>query len=166
MSPVTLVLGLGNVLLSDEAIGPLVVRQLAQQGGSEGVRYLDGGTLSFTLAEPIGAADELIVVDASIMGAEPGTVRIFEGEAMDRRLRVHAKSVHEVSLADLLDMARLTDTLPRRRALVGIEPSLVAWGDGLSPPMARALPEAMRQVQVLIAAWRAASPGGIPGDAR
>jgi hydrogenase maturation protease len=126
------------------------------QAGDEGdgqVRYLDGGTLSFTLGGPIAECSRLIVVDAAIMGDPPGTVRVFEGEAMDRQLRRHAKSVHEVSLADLLDMARLTDSLPARRALVGIEPGLVDWGSELTPAVAAAIPEAIARIRDLLAAW-------------
>jgi len=152
----TLILGLGNtLLLSDEAVGPRVVEQLRQEAPArEGIRYLDGGTLSFTLAEPIAAATRLIAVDAARLGEPPGTVRVFEGETMDHQLRAHAKSVHEVSLADLLDMARLTDSLPSRRALVGIEPAKIDWGECLSPPVAAAVGEATARIRALIERWQ------------
>jgi hydrogenase maturation protease len=93
------------------------------------------------------------VVDAAVLGEPPGSVRVFEGEAMDRQLSRHAKSVHEVSLADLMDMARLTDRLPTRRALIGIEPGLVDWGDGLTAEVAAAVPLAMAEVRRLLSQW-------------
>lgn len=159
MTRKTLLLGLGNVLLTDEAAGPTVVGRLAKaHDGTESIEFLDGGTLSFTLAAPIGECDQLVVVDAAIMGDPPGTVRVFEGEAMDRQLARHATSVHEVSLSDLMDMARLTDSLPERRALVGIEPGLVDWGDSLTPAVEAAVPEAMEQVRALLARWTAEGP--------
>ena len=65
-----------------------------------------------------------------------------------------AKSVHEVSLADLFDIARLTDTLPAQRALIGIEPEQVDWGDQLSPAVAAAVPEAVSRIQTLLQRWR------------
>jgi hydrogenase maturation protease len=151
----TLILGLGNVLLTDEAVGAAVLRALEPAAASDpDLRLYDGGTLSFTLAGPIGDAARLIVVDAAAMGDPPGTVRVFEGEAMDRQLSMHAKSVHEVSLADLFDIARLTDSLPAQRALVGIEPAQVDWGDQLTPAVAAAVPEAVSQVQGLLHRWR------------
>lgn len=152
--PSTLILGVGNILLTDEAVGPVVVHRLAAE--SEGVadlRFLDGGTLSFTLATPIEECRRLIVVDAAALGEPPGSVRVFEGDAMDHRLRRHAKSVHEVSLADLLDMVRLTERLPPRRALVGIEPEVVAWGDRLTPAVEAAVPRAMAAVRRLLSDW-------------
>ncbi len=154
MNQQTLILGLGNVLLTDEAVGAVVVRRLAEMDpeGSRAV-YLDGGTLSFTLASPIAEARNLIVVDAAAMGEQPGTVRILEDEAMDRQLSAHAKSVHEVSLSDLMDVARLTDTLPERRALIGIEPETVDWGDRLTPKVEQAVPAACTAVLTLIDRW-------------
>ena len=87
------------------------------------------------------------------MGERPGTVRVFEGEAMDRQLSGIGKSVHEVSLMDLMDMARITDSLPGHRALVGVEPAVVDWGDELSPAVAAAVPEAMARIRDLLRAW-------------
>lgn len=155
-TPTTLILGLGNVLLTDEAVGPVVVGRLAVESeGDSGLRFLDGGTLSFTLAVPIEECERLIVVDAAVLGEPPGSVRVFQGEAMDRQLSRHAKSVHEVSLADLMDMARLTDRLPQRRALIGIEPALVDWGDGLTAQVAAAVPLAMAEVRRILSEWDA-----------
>jgi hydrogenase maturation protease len=149
----TLILGLGNTLLTDEAVGVVVVRRLADAADPPDAICLDGGTLSFTLAGHIAEASRLIVVDAAVMGSSPGTVRVFEGEAMDRQLGGKGKSVHEVSLMDLLDMARLTDSLPPLRALVGIEPEAVDWGSELTPVVAAAVPRAMGEVRALVARW-------------
>jgi hydrogenase maturation protease len=156
MTQTTLILGIGNVLLTDEAVGAVVVRRLeAESDPATPLRFLDGGTLSFTLADPIADCARLIVIDAAVMGDAPGSVRVFEGEAMDRQLSQHARSVHEVSLIDLLDIARLTDSLPERRALIGIEPALVDWGDTLTPAVEAAVPIAMAQVRVLLSRWDA-----------
>ncbi|MGD8206864.1 MAG: HyaD/HybD family hydrogenase maturation endopeptidase [Thiohalocapsa sp.] len=151
----TLILGLGNILLRDEAVGVRVLEALAADAATDpDLVLLDGGTLSFTLAGPIADARRLIVVDAAVMGEPPGSIRVFEGEAMDRQLRRHAKSVHEVSLADLLDIARLTDTLPPVRALIGIEPERVDWGSRLTPSVAAAVPDARERIRRLLRRWR------------
>ncbi|MTW20517.1 HyaD/HybD family hydrogenase maturation endopeptidase [Allochromatium palmeri] len=154
MTQSTLILGLGNTLMSDDGVGPLVVRYLkAEADPAAPLQFLDGGTLSFSLAGPIEDCRCLIVVDAAAMGDPPGTVRVFEGETMDRQLRQHAKSVHEVSLADLLDMVRLTDRLPERRALVGIEPEVLGWGDSLTPAVEAAVPMAMARIKEMLRRW-------------
>ncbi len=160
MQQSTLILGLGNVLMTDEGVGAEVVRRLACEIGDQpGLQLLDGGTLSFTLAAAIADNDRLIVVDAASMGEPAGSVRVFEGDSMDRHLRGHAKSVHEVSLSDLFDIARLTDTLPERRALVGIEPRTVDWGDALTPPVADAIPAVIARIRALLVSWDALGKG-------
>jgi hydrogenase maturation protease len=157
----TLVLGIGNTLLSDEGIGVHVVERLRERcDGLPGVTLLDGGTLSFTLAEPIAAADQLIVVDAARLGAAPGSLRCLRDGEMDRYLLGGAKSVHEVSLGDLMDIARLSDTLPRRRALVAIEPQKLDWGDAPTPEVAAAIEPAVDLVLELIQEWTAVKYAG------
>ena len=68
-------------------------------------------------------------------------------------IRDSASSIHEVSLADVLDIVRLTDSLPARRALIGIEPELIAWGDGLTPAVEAALPQVLERVRALLERW-------------
>ncbi|HEY9150780.1 MAG TPA: hydrogenase maturation protease, partial [Gammaproteobacteria bacterium] len=117
--PSVLVLGIGNSLLSDEGVGVHAIHSLEKESPLPGVQYLDGGTLSFTLAGTIEDSEQLIVVDAAELGAPAGTVRCFEGTAMDGFLGSNRKrSVHEVSLLDLLAVVLLAGRLPERRALV------------------------------------------------
>jgi len=150
-----LVLGIGNNLLSDEGIGIHVLRYLQQHHGDlPDVQYLDGGTLSFTLAEAIAACDGLIVVDAARLDAVPGSVRLFCDQAMDDYLKGKRGSVHEVGLTDLLDMARLTDDLPVKRCLVGVQPQSLDWGESPTPIVEQAIPEAASYVLGCIRDWR------------
>jgi hydrogenase maturation protease len=150
----TLILGIGNTLLSDEGVGIHMLGYLGQNFPElTGVRYLDGGTLSFTLAPWIETADNLIVVDAAELDDEPGTVKVFTGTAMDRFAGKTKRSVHEVSLGDLLSIAHLTDALPGNRALVAIQPGNIDWGAVLSDSVERALPAAAHQVVSLTRKW-------------
>ena len=154
--PNTLFLGIGNTLLTDEGVGIRVVEYLAEHHADEpGVTYLDGGTLSFTLAGPIADHDTLIVFDAARLKATPGTIACLEDEAMDKYLTGNRESVHEVGLTDLLDIARLSETFPRRRALIGVEPEGIDWGEELSPSVAPAVPRAARMALELHRRWHA-----------
>ncbi len=149
-------LGIGNTLLSDEGIGIHVLNYLREHHPDlPGVTYLDGGTLSFTLAGEVEEADNLIVLDAASLKAEPGTVRTFAGAEMDRYLGTAKRSVHEVGLLDLLDIARLTNALPANRALVGIQPRDLGWGERPSDSVAAAVPRAAAEVLELLQAWEA-----------
>jgi hydrogenase maturation protease len=151
----TLVLGIGNTLLTDEGVGVHVINALeARFAEVDDVVLLDGGTLSFTLAGAIEDADQLIVVDASELKAAPGTVRTFINADMDAFLNGPRRSVHEVGLMDLMTIARLADRLPERRALVGIQPDVVSWGEAPTDAVAAAIPSACGEVAQLIEAWR------------
>ncbi len=153
----TLVLGIGNTLLRDEGAGIHAIRMLeAQAAGRDDIELMDGGTLSFTLAGAIEEAQQLIVIDAAQLGDAPGSTRVFEGEQMDAYVgSARKRSVHEVSLVDLLMIARLADHLPERRALIGIQPHEIDWGEHPSQAVAAALPQACTQALRLIEAWRA-----------
>ncbi|MGO9443460.1 MAG: HyaD/HybD family hydrogenase maturation endopeptidase [Thiobacillaceae bacterium] len=152
----TLVLGIGNTLLSDEGIGVHVTQQLQNiLPNCDDIEILDGGTLSFTLAGPIVNADALIVVDAAQLKSIPGTLKIFEGKAMDAFLLGNRKSsVHEVGLTDLMSIAMLTGHWPGKRALVAIQPEKLDWGDYPTPQVAAAVPLACEHIQSLIGSWR------------
>jgi hydrogenase maturation protease len=138
-----LVLGIGNTLLTDEGVGIVAMHELETRYGTrEDMEFLDGGTLSFTLAVPISECDALLVIDAAELGATPGAVRSFEGAEMDRFLGANRKSsVHEVGLLDLMSISQLTGHWPERRALIGVQPAVVNWGESLTPQVAAALPE-------------------------
>ncbi|MEW5786299.1 MAG: HyaD/HybD family hydrogenase maturation endopeptidase [Pseudomonadota bacterium] len=151
----TLVLGIGNTLLSDEGVGIHVIHALAgQQPPLDNVEYLDGGTLSFTLAGPIEEADALIVVDAAQLNAPPGSWQLLEGEAMDAFLLGNRKSsVHEVGLTDLRAIALLAGHWPERRAMLAIQPRLVDWGELPTPEVAAAIGPACTAIRQLIQDW-------------
>ena len=150
----TLILGIGNNLLTDEGVGVHVVRYLDEHhSGAAGVTFLDGGTLSFTLAEPIAEHDNLIVVDAARFGEPAGTVRCLEGDEMDRYLTGNRASVHEVGLMDLFDISRLSGTFPDNRALIGVEPESLDWGDYPSARVAPTIPRVAEMALELAELW-------------
>lgn len=154
-----LVLGIGNTLLSDEGVGVVAMQalqhELVAQGKDDDIEFLDGGTLSFTLAVPIEECDALIVLDAAMIDGPTGSVGCFEGEAMDRFLGENRKaSVHEVGLLDLMTIARLSEHWPQRRALIGIRPYKIDWGEQLTPAVAEGLKEMCGIAAELIAMWR------------
>jgi hydrogenase maturation protease len=153
----TLVLGIGNTLLTDEGVGVHAIHYLQQQHADlPDTQYVDGGTLSFTLAGLIEQAQHLIVIDATQLESSPGTIRTFIGNDMDTFLNQHrTQSVHEVSLLDLLSIATLAEHLPSQRALIGIQPARIDWGDSPSEQVRAAIPTVCNQVVTLVKAWQA-----------
>ncbi len=155
-----LILGIGNSLLSDEGAGIHAIRHLEKyHSDAPGVRYLDGGTIGFPLAAEIAQSDSLIVIDASELDADAdvdaGEIGLFEGESMDRFLGQQRKSsVHEVGLRDLLSTSQLLDELPAKRALLGIQPESVSWGEEPTHKVAEAIPKVCDMALKLVERWK------------
>jgi hydrogenase maturation protease len=152
----TLLLGIGNTLLRDEGLGVRIIEELRDDPATAAALLLDGGTLSFSLLPYFEGVHALVAVDAANLDTTAGTVRMFEGDAMDRFVRrSKGRSVHEVGLADLLDMARLQGCLPPHRAVVCVQPQIVDWGETLSPAVHSALPRALAEIRGLLQRWAA-----------
>ena len=149
-----LVLGIGNTLLSDEGAGIHALNLMKSTfAGQTGFTFLDGGTLSFTLAAWIEDCRNLIVFDAAELHMPAGTVKTFESADMDAFLGAAKRSAHEVGLMDLMDIARLTGHLPTNRALIGIQPEDMHWGMQPTEKVAQALPKAVEQAAMLVQTW-------------
>lgn len=149
-----LVLGIGNTLMSDDGVGVRLVERLAAMTPAlPQVTYVDAGTLSFVLLPQIQDCGALLVLDAAQLGEPAGTFRRYQGEHMDEFLRTARCSVHEVGIRDLLDLARLTGSLPERRAFIGIQPGATGWGDQLTTPVAGALHGALQAARALLEEW-------------
>lgn len=153
----TLLLGLGNVLLSDDGIGIHVIRAL---DSSERTRRIgpaisvrDGGTLGLNLLTELDGVGTLIVIDAMEFGCIPGTVRTFVGPDMDGQLGGKCRSAHEVALADLMTAAVLTGSAPERRALVAVQPASTDWGLNPTEAVRAAIPDACNIVLSLLEDW-------------
>ena len=150
----TLILGIGNTLLSDEGAGIHALNLLQlYHPDLQNLTYVDGGTLSFTLAAYIEDCDNLIVFDAAELKAPAGTVMAMVGTEMDEFLGAARRSPHEVGLLDLFDIARLTESLPTRRALIGIQPQHIGWGMSPTEPVESALPVAVKEAEELLVRW-------------
>jgi hydrogenase maturation protease len=155
----TVVLGIGNPLIGDDGLGIHVIRDLLARRASlplpEGdIEILDGGTLGYLLLDRVDGLDGLIVVDAANIGAEPGELRVFQDEEIDRFLSDNqTSSVHEVGLVDLMQMLSLTGKTPRRRALVGVQPAVIDWNMELSPAVAPSMLKASNAIVDILSIW-------------
>jgi hydrogenase maturation protease len=149
-----LLLGFGNVLLGDDGAGIRLLERLQSEIGPEVANFVDGGTLSFSLLPYMQDTESLLVIDAADLNAASGSIGLFEGRAMDRFLATsRRRTVHELGIIDLLDMARLQDCLPPRRALLCIQPLRIEWSEALSTPVLRAMPDAIRVARAQLRRW-------------
>ena len=135
----TCVVGVGNELRGDDAVGLEVVRQLGlAPDGPARVVECEG--------EPVGmldaweGCDRAILVDAIQSGAEPGTVRRLEAHAGPLPPELQRASTHLLGVADAVELARALGRLPEQTIVYGIEAESFATGAALSSAVAAAVP--------------------------
>ncbi|MBW2467169.1 MAG: HyaD/HybD family hydrogenase maturation endopeptidase [Deltaproteobacteria bacterium] len=124
----TLVLGVGNVLLTDEGVGVRALKELERRFSfSDDVELLDGGTSGIELLRHIQGRDNLIIIDCMTFDQPPGTVYKVENEDVPAAFRTRI-SPHQLGLSDLLAALMLTDGLPENLVLFGVEPESIDIG--------------------------------------
>ncbi|MCS7280910.1 MAG: HyaD/HybD family hydrogenase maturation endopeptidase [Desulfobacterota bacterium] len=139
-SPRTVILGIGNVLLSDEGLGVYVVHELSKLNLPENVEVMDGGTLGFGLLDIVCEADRLIIVDAIKGGCEPGTVYHISLDDLQKMPRGTFCSFHEVGILDVLRAAELLGKRPKTEVF-GIEPKSLELKMELSEEIRNKVPK-------------------------
>ena len=143
------VLGIGNVLMGDDAVGPTVVRMLdALWDFPEGVVVEDIGTPAIELPSHLAGYDTVIFVDAVADDLPPGTIRVYNrGEILryGPGLRV---GPHDPAMKEALLMLDLAGIAPKTVVLVGIVAQETSMNLGLSPAVRSALPAALDRVLV------------------
>jgi len=135
-----LILGVGNILYTDEGVGVRAVERLLETYDfSDNVTLMDGGNLGMRLMQPLMDADYCIVLDAVLGGDVPGTVYRLTGEDLRKSL-AFKDSMHQSDLVDTLIYCELIGKRPDT-VVIGIEPfDFKTMGIELSPTIADRLP--------------------------
>ena len=130
-----MVLGVGNLLFTDEGVGIHALRALVERYTfSENVSLEDGGVLGINLLGIISQADDLIVLDAIRNGGSPGTLYRLEGEDIPKRI-LAKNSLHQVDLLEALTLCQALDKVPET-VIIGVEPQdIQTLGVQLTPPV-------------------------------
>ena len=132
------VIGCGNSLRGDDAVGPELVRRLRDRGPPAGVRCVDAGTGGLDAVLLMRGADEAVLVDACRSGAEPGTLRELPAEAVAQAPPAGV-DVHSIRWDHALALGRavLGAAFPRRVTVWLVEAATFEPGAPLSPAVDR-----------------------------
>jgi hydrogenase maturation protease len=152
-----LVLGLGNDLLTDDAVGILAARDLKRElDGTPGVTVLESPLHGVALLDLFVGHDKAIVLDAIQSGrASPGTITELRPSDLGG---VKAPSPHFAGLPELLVLARELDLeFPEAIVIFAVEVAdQRTIGGTLSAPVRQALPELVSKASALVRSWIAA----------
>jgi len=152
------VVGIGNSLLQDDGAGVHILDYFERHDTPADVECLDAGTVGLALMGRLAGRDGVIALDAMRLGKPPGSITVLLGADMDAHLLSHHGSVHELGLSDIMDGLRLSGQLPRRRALIGVEPAEMGWGTEPTADVAAAIPAASACIRELLDEWLAPGP--------
>jgi len=146
-APRVAVLGLGNVLMADDALGPWSVRRLeAGWTFPHGVEVLDLGTPGLDLSPFLAGLDAAIVVDTVASDGAPGALRVYRrAEILSKPLRPRV-SPHDPALRETLLTLELAGCAPREVVVVGVIPARLDSTVGLSDAVRGAIPAVERAV--------------------
>jgi hydrogenase maturation protease len=159
------VIGLGNVLMGDDAFGPWVVAALlAGYEFPDGVSVEDLGTPGLDLVPYVADLEALVLVDTVRGDAAPGTVRLYRREDLLKHAPPARLSPHDPGVREALLAAEFAGRGPREVLLVGAVPGTAVMGARLSPPLRAAVPLAVAQIlRELERLGRPAAPRSAPG---
>jgi len=158
--PRVLIAGIGNIFFGDDGFGVSVARRLGERARPANVSVRDFGIRGFDLAYALqDEYDTAILVDAMPRGGEPGSLYVLEpdltSDAIELGISVDA---HGLDPARVLQLARSIGAVPRRILVIGCEPGTIDESQSLddslvalSPPVARAVDEAIRLIESLVA---------------
>lgn len=145
-----LILGVGNLLLSDEGVGVHIARTLMEMDFPSEVRVVEGGTDGFGLMPILLEADRVILVDAVKGGGPPGSVYRFEIEDCPPFPDIYKTSVHQISILEVINLSGLIGS-PPRAIIIGVEPKCLEMGMNLSPEIEAKIPRVIQLIREEVA---------------
>lgn len=148
-----LVLGIGNLVMSDDAVGVLVAQRL-QQGYrfADNVEIMDGGTLGLDLLPKLENITNLILIDAVETGKKAGTCVRLCGQDLPIALQTKL-SPHQMGLKDLLAVSELMGHSPKEMVLIGVQPGSIEMSIGLTPEVQAQFDTLISSVLAELAHW-------------
>jgi hydrogenase maturation protease len=147
------IVGVGNLLLSDDGVGIHAVRELRNERRVESAaRVIDGGTVGTDLLAEVCGCEKLLIVDAVDAGLPPGAA-IWMDLSLPGPRDVHSRNAHQAGIPGLLDDLRLMGCAPREAVLLGVQPGTLAFGTQLSAEVAAGLPALLGQVVRQVERW-------------
>jgi hydrogenase maturation protease len=149
----TVVIGLGNPLLSDDAIGLAALAELAARHVlPESVELLDGGTWGMTLLPAIESATQVLFLDAIDTGTTPGTLTRLDGAAIPQTLAL-LMSPHQIDLREVLAVCALRGSTPREMVALGVQPESMSTHVGMSEVVAARVSRLADEAAAVLRAW-------------
>ncbi len=128
-----LVMGIGNMLLTDDGVGVFAAQKLQEEELPENVTVMEAGTFTQDVFYLFEGYDTVLVLDIVHANGEPGTIyKLSESDLVDNEKQ--RLSIHDIDLIDSVNMAELLHGKRPNLQIIGMEPAdFTTWNVGLSP---------------------------------
>ena len=143
----TLVLGLGNPILSDDAVGIRVAQEVGKQINDPQVTVAEISEAGLRLLDSVVGHDEVIIIDA--VQTEKGQAgQIYRMEPEDFSLTKHFSSPHQINLTTALELGKMLDlAMPQKITIFAVEAKdITTFSEKCTPEVEQAIPELVRMV--------------------
>jgi hydrogenase maturation protease len=142
----TLILGLGNFLLSDEGVGIHAIKALEKEQLPDNVDLMDGGTGGFHLLSWFEQYERIIMIDATLDDNPPGTVRMIKPRYSSDFPPL--LSAHEIGIKDMVDVMQITDSFPEIELIVVSASKINEIGMELTPEIEKSIPQIIEKIKI------------------
>jgi hydrogenase maturation protease len=143
----TLVLGLGNPILSDDGVGIKVAHEVANQLNNPQVTVVETSAAGLSLLDSIVGYDKVIIIDA-VQTKEGNAGQIYRMGLQDFSSTKHFSSPHQINLATALELGKMLNlAMPQEITIFAVEAKDVSsFSERCTPEVERAIPEAVKIV--------------------
>ena len=139
----TKIIGLGNSLAGDDAVGNIVARQLLPYQ-SPSIFILEGGLAGLNLLHEMEETERLLLIDSVYSRSDPGTIVRL---TIPRDLTAignltwgsSSPSTHAFGVGEALTLANALELLPKQVILYGIELGHIQPGESMSPQVSQSI---------------------------
>jgi hydrogenase maturation protease len=143
----TLVLGLGNSILSDDGVGIRVAQEVGKQLNDPQVTIAETSEAGLRLLDSIVGYDKVIIVDA--VQTEKGQVgQIYRMEPQDFSFAKHLTSPHQINLATALELGKMLNlAMPQKITIFAVEAKdITTFSEKCTPEVEQVIPEVVKVV--------------------
>ncbi|MGC9454692.1 MAG: hydrogenase maturation protease [Phycisphaerae bacterium] len=146
------VLGIGNMLMSDDGLGPRLLEGVSRRRDwGDGVEFIDGGAGGLNLLNVIESAERMVVFDVAEMGLPPGDYRVVKPEQLADDTPEERISMHDVPFIETLKLCGRFYHSPDTVTLLVVQPKVTDFGRQLSDELSRKLDSLLDVAEKLVA---------------
>ena len=148
------ILGIGNTLYTDEGLGVHALAALQEKFDlDQQVELVDGSTDGMSLLGPVEDTDYLIVIDAINAGKEGGHIIELHGDDIPAYYGIKM-SIHQLGFQEVLLASKLRERYPKNIVMIGMQPTSLELGIGLSETNEARLPGMFKLVEQQVNKWK------------